>query len=215
MPGFERSRASMVRGLRESFPGAGPSVLAAMEEVPRHLFVERGLWHRAYTAHSLPIGCGQTLSQPMTVLRCLSALELRPGFSFLEIGSGSGYLAAVASRVCSRVTGIERQLSLVAASRRVLDGLGYHNVTILYGDGTDSSPRGAPFDAVLVSAGAPEVPSGLAAHLSEGGLMAVPVGDRERQRLRVLRKRASGLQETGEPFDCSFVPLVGRQGWNG
>lgn len=215
MPGFERSRTSMVRELRESFASASPTVLSAMAEVPRHLFVERGLWHRAYTAHSLPIGCGQTLSQPMTVLRCLSALRPSPGGSFLEVGSGSGYLAAVASRICSRVTGIERQLSLVTASRKVLDRLGYHNVTILYGDGTATSPRGAPFDAVLVSAAAPEVPMGLALHLCEGGLMAVPVGGRERQKMRLLRKTASGLEETGEPFDCSFVPLVGREGWNG
>lgn len=205
----------MVDELRKAFPQADPQVLEAMGEVPRHLFVERGLWHRAYTPHSLPIGCGQTLSQPATVLRCLSPLSLAPHTSFLEIGSGSGYLAAVASRICSRVTGIERQLSLVASSRRALDGLGYHNVTILYGDGTDSSPRGAPFDAVLVSAAAPSLPAGLARNVRQGGLLAVPVGERRRQRMRVLRRTASGLEEAAEPFDCSFVPLVGRQGWDG
>ena len=215
MPGFRRSRTEMVERLRERFPEAAPSVLSAMEEVPRHLFVERGLSYRAYTSHSLPIGRGQTLSQPMTVLRCLTAIHLSAGDSLLEVGSGSGYLAAVASRVCSRVTGIERQLSLVTASRRVLDELGYHNVTILYGDGTEAEPRGAPFDALLVSAAAPRVPAGLARHLRQGGAMAVPVGDRTGQRMRLLRLADGGLVEEGETFDCSFVPLLGREGWNG
>jgi protein-L-isoaspartate(D-aspartate) O-methyltransferase len=205
----------MVDRLRGEWPGAAPSVLAAMEEVPRHLFVERGLWHRAYTSHSLPIGRGQTLSQPMTVLRCLSALGLSGSSSLLEVGSGSGYLAAVASRVCLRVTGIERQLSLVTASRKVLDELGYHNVTILYGDGTAGTPRGGPFNALLVSAAAPQVPAALARHLVPGGVMAVPVGDRSRQEMRMLRRTDGGLAEAGEPFECSFVPLLGREGWNG
>ena len=205
----------MVEELGAQWPAAEPSVLKAMSQVPRHLFVERGLWHRAYTSHSLPIGCGQTLSQPMTVLRCLSALKLEAGSTFLEIGSGSGYLTAVASRICSRVTGIERQLSLVVSSRRVLDDLGYHNVTILYGDGTSSSPRGAPFDAILVSAAAPELPRGLARHLAVGGRLAVPVGSRERQRMKIMVRSAAGLQDEEDGFQCSFVPLVGREGWNG
>jgi protein-L-isoaspartate(D-aspartate) O-methyltransferase len=207
-----RPRAEMVERLAGAFPEASPSVLAAMSEVPRHVFTESGFWHMAYSEASLPIGHGQTLSQPATILRALSALELKGGDTLLEIGSGSGYLAAVASRICRRVYGVERVLALVQRSRKNLDSLSVRNVLIGYGDGHFGWPAHAPYNAVLCSAFSSSVPDGIAGQVVEGGLVAAPVGSGGGQEFVLWRRVSGSLVREGSLFPCSFVPLVSGGG---
>ncbi len=190
-----------------------PNVAAAMRQVPREEFVLPGDRDRAYEDHALPIGHGQTISQPFVVALMLDALELRPEDRLLEIGSGSGYAAAIASLLCRDVVGIERVEALADESRSRLARLGYDRVTIRSADGTVGWPGGAPYDAILVSAGAPEVPRALLDQLGAGGRLVIPVGptDRSQRLVRVVR--------AGDTFDrtdlgaVAFVPLIGEQGW--
>lgn len=183
-----------------------------MSSIPRHLFVEAPLRHRAYSDCSLPIGRGQTLSQPMTVLSCLSAVYPGESDTMLEIGSGSGYLAAVAGRLCSRVTGVEAMLDLVHRSRNVIGELGLTNVLIQYGDGGAGWPSGAPYDCIIVSAASNDVHPGLFSQLSEGGRLGAPVLGDGGQSFRFFRKKAGRIEEYRAGFPCRFVPLTGRFG---
>lgn len=215
MTDYAKPRLEMVERLTERYPGADPRILASMEAVPRHRFVERGLWHRAYSDCSLPIGKGQTLSQPSTVLLCLSALKIPDGGSLLEIGSGSGYLLAVAASVCGRAYGIERHLSLVHFSRNVLQKLSMHNVQVRFGDGGLGWMPQAPYDAVLYSAALPDLPPETVQLLVEGGRIAAPVGGRDRQSFSVWLRKRGRLESEDAGFSCSFVPLVGSAGWDG
>jgi protein-L-isoaspartate(D-aspartate) O-methyltransferase len=203
-----RPRAEMITRLRERFPDCDRGVLSAMSEVPRHLFTERGFWHMAYSEASLPIGYGQTLSQPGTILRALSALCLSGTDTLLEVGSGSGYLAAVASRLCSRVYGVERILALVQASRKSLDSLSVRNVLIGYGDGRLGWQAHAPYSAVLCSAFSGSVPDAMVEQLAEGGRIAAPVGESGRQEFILWKRENGSLKELDRLFECSFVPLV-------
>jgi protein-L-isoaspartate(D-aspartate) O-methyltransferase len=198
----------MIERLTAEYPGCDARVLGAMSEIPRHIFTENGFWHMAYGEASLPIGYGQTLSQPGTILRALSALGLSDSDTLLEIGSGSGYLAAVASRICARVYGVERILALVQASRKSLDSLSIHNVQIGYGDGHHGWPAHAPFSAILCSAFYRAVPDGIAEQVAEGGLVAAPVGEAGGQEFSLWRKESGGLVPAGRLFECSFVPMV-------
>jgi protein-L-isoaspartate(D-aspartate) O-methyltransferase len=188
------------------------AVLAAMMAVPRHEFVPEEYRSQAYEDLPLPIGGGQTISQPYIVAAMTAALHLRAGERVLEIGTGCGYQAAVLSRLAKEVFTIERRPELASSSSARLARLGYLNVHVHCGDGTLGLPEFAPFDAILVAAAAPAVPKPLLAQLAEGGRMILPVGDTEHQELQLIEKH-------GDVFPakmlegCRFVPLVGYHGW--
>jgi protein-L-isoaspartate(D-aspartate) O-methyltransferase len=188
------------------------AVLAAMTDVPRHEFVASELRSHAYDDVPLPIGSGQTISQPYIVAAMTAALQLRRGDRVLEIGTGCGYQAAVLSRLTKEVFTIERRPELASAASELLARLGYSNVHVHCGDGTLGLPESAPFDAILVAAAAPAAPQPLLDQLAQGGRMILPVGDSENQRLQLVEKRGSTfLTRTLEP--CRFVPLIGYYGW--
>ena len=182
-------------------------VLAAMRDVPRHNFVAEPLQADAYEDHPLPIGTGQTISQPYIVAVMLEHLALQPADRALEVGTGSGYATALLSRMCAEVYSVERHAELAAAAEATLQQLGYSNVKILVGDGTQGWPEFAPFDAILVSAAAHEMPPVLFAQLREGGRMVVPVGPPFSQELQLIRK-VDGKAEVHTLEGCRFVPLV-------
>ena len=196
------------RGLRD------PRVLAAMEKVPRHEFVSPGLRSQAYEDHPLPIGCGQTISQPYIVGAMLEALALEPEDVVLEIGTGCGYQAAVLAELCHQVHSMELFPELAACAHEVLRRLGHTNVSVVVGDGTLGLPEQAPFDAIVVSAAAPHVPAPLFAQLKEGGRMIIPVGPELLQELQLVVKR-EGKPEISHLDGCRFVPLVGQEGFAG
>lgn len=191
---------------------ADERVLRAMEEVPRHLFVPAELVQSAYDDRPLSIGCAQTISQPYIVALMTEALGLSGTEKVLEIGTGSGYQAAVLSRLCRYVHSVERIAALAERARENLSRAGASNVAVHVGDGTLGWPDAAPYDAVLVTAAGPSVPPPLVDQLGDGGVLVAPVGDRWSQRLVRLRK--SGEARTEETLgSVVFVPLVGRYGW--
>jgi protein-L-isoaspartate(D-aspartate) O-methyltransferase len=187
-------------------------VLDALRKVPRHRFVEEALRDRAYGDHPLPIGEGQTISQPYMVAAMTQLLRLAGTEKVLEIGSGSGYQTAVLAELARRICSIERIPGLAARARRVLEELGYTNAVVKTADGTYGWPDEAPFDRILVTAGAPAVPTPLFQQLAEGGRMVVPVGDSQSQTLHVVEK-VEGQMKTSTDCGCVFVKLVGRYGW--
>lgn len=191
-----------------------PRVLAAMSAVPRHLFVpDESVW-AAYADQPLPIGEGQTISQPFMVAAMTAALLLRGPERVLEVGTGSGYEAAILSLLARDVHTIENHATLARCAERRLEQLGYPNVRVHIGDGTLGWPDAAPYDAILVSAAAPAIPPPLTAQLVEGGPLVIPVGDAYQQELlRVRRLRGRTTSEV--LYYCRFVPLVGRHGWPG
>ncbi len=188
-------------------------VLDAMSKVPRERFLDATFARRAYEDSALPIGEGQTISQPFAVAYQTQVLDLKPGEKVLEIGTGSGYQAAVLAQMGVRVFTIERHIPLLETARKRLDSLGYHKVISRAGDGTRGWPEYAPFDAILVTAGAPDVPESLAKQLSpNGGRMVIPIGDMGRQRMYLIRKNGEELKAK-ELIDFAFVPLIGKEGW--
>jgi protein-L-isoaspartate(D-aspartate) O-methyltransferase len=193
---------------------ADPRVLAAMRRVPRHRFVPQGLWDQAYNDYPLPIGADQTISQPYIVALMTEALELKDTDRVLEIGTGSGYQAAILAELAAEVYSIDRLASLAEKAEKVLAELGYKNFQVRVGDGTLGWPEAAPFDAILVTAGAPQVPRPLLEQLALGGRLVAPVGDRFSQTLTRARKTGEGVK-----FDylggCRFVRLIGKYGWQG
>jgi|ERR1035438_10269220 protein-L-isoaspartate(D-aspartate) O-methyltransferase len=208
----EAARRSMIetqihrRGIKDS------AVLAAMTLVPRHEFVPAEFRKRAYEDAPLPIGEGQTISQPYMVAAMTAALHLGGGECVLEIGTGCGYQAAILSSLAKQVITIEYRSELATAASDRLSRLGYANVHVHCGDGTLGLPEFAPFDAILVAAGAPALPGPLMAQLREGGRMVVPVGSLENQDLQLVHRTGDAFQTTVlEP--CRFVPLVGAHGW--
>ncbi|HEX8375762.1 MAG TPA: protein-L-isoaspartate(D-aspartate) O-methyltransferase [Geminicoccaceae bacterium] len=195
-----------------------PRVLAAMREVPREAFVPEAQRAAAHDDGPLPIGAGQTISQPYVVALMAEAAEIAPGDRVLDVGTGSGYAAAVLSRLAARVCSIERHASLAEAARERLAGLGYANIEVRVGDGTlgwpdqpDQPDRG--FDAILVAAAAPAVPEALKRQLAVGGRLVIPVGGKYGQGLLRLRLTAVDRWEEENLGEVAFVPLVGRQGW--
>lgn len=188
-------------------------VLAAVGKVPRHVFFDNALLGHAYQDKAFPIGEGQTISQPYTVAFQTEKLEIKPGDKVLEIGTGSGYQACVLLELGAKVYTIEYNRNLYETSKAFLPKLGY-NPYFFYGDGSKGLPPKAPFDKIIVTAGAPVVPDALTDQLAEGGILVIPVGDRESQKMLRIRKRGTGLLK--EEFDnFAFVPLLGEQGWEG
>ncbi len=187
-------------------------VLSAMRKIPRHLFVEEAFQEQAYGDHALPIGERQTISQPFMVALMTQSLALSGTEKVLEIGTGSGYQAAILAELSAEVYSIERVELFIQKARSVLDALHYTNVRIRCADGSLGWEETAPFDAILVAAGAPEVPYPLVEQLAVGGRLLIPVGDRSSQVLKKIVKNETGFTET-ELTDCAFVPLIGAIGW--
>jgi len=188
-------------------------VLDALRRIPRHRFVEEALRDRAYGDHPLPIGENQTISQPYMVGAMTQLLRLSGSEKVLEIGTGSGYQTAVLAELARRVCSIERLPSLATRARRLLEELGYTNAVVKTADGTYGWPDEAPFDRVLVTAGAPAVPTPLFQQLVEGGRMVVPIGESQAQVLHVIDK-VDGQMRTATETGCVFVKLVGKYGWD-
>ena len=186
---------------------ADERVLAAMDRVPRHEFAPERYRSQAYEDHPLPIGEGQTISQPYIVALMLQALKLSPTDKVLEIGTGSGYVTALLAELTENVISMERHESLTESARALLAALGYSNVKVVTGDGTRGFPEAAPYDAIVVSAAAAEIPPALITQLREGGRMIIPVGASDSQQLRLVH------MENGQPHIelrelCRFVPLI-------
>lgn len=196
------------RGVRDR------AVLDAMREVPREAFVTPGYEEFAYEDGPLPIGAGQTISQPYIVALMIEAAQLRPDDKVLEVGAGSGYAAAVMSRIAKRVYAIERHESLTKEAARRFDELGYDNIELRTGDGTCGWPEEAPFDAILVSAGGPSVPESLKSQLTIGGRLIIPVGGGgSSQTLRQITRTSEDRYEEEDLGAVAFVPLIGEHGW--
>jgi protein-L-isoaspartate(D-aspartate) O-methyltransferase len=207
-PGGRRRlvEALQERGVRDL------AVLHAFDQTPRHLFVPTAMRHRAYEDSALPIGNGQTISQPSTHARYLELLALTGKERVLEIGTGSGYQTVLLSHLASQVFSIERVGTLVTQARDAIRAAGASNVSLLAGDGTLGWRDYSPYDAILVTAGSPTVPTPLAEQLSEGGRLLIPIGDREVQTLTLFTRRGDEL-ERRDIGAARFVPLIGKYGW--
>jgi len=205
----------LARELRETLERRGitdPRVLDAIEETRRDLFVPASLQYAAYEDDALPIGEGQTISQPYIVALMTQELRLEGDETVLEIGTGSGYQAAILARLARRVVTIERIERLAERARQVLSELGVTNVEFLVGDGTLGNPERGPYDRVIVTASAPAIPEPLYEQLKPGGLIVAPVGDESSQELMVVEKTPAGPRLT--PLcGCRFVKLIGKAGW--
>jgi protein-L-isoaspartate(D-aspartate) O-methyltransferase len=212
---LSRARDRMVDGQVARRGVRDQNVLDAMRRVPRERFVEPGFEEFAYDDAPLPIGEGQTISQPYIVALMIEAAEVKPGSRVLEVGAGSGYAAAVLSRIADHVYAIERHPSLVAAAQRRLEALGYWNISLRAGDGTKGWPDAAPFDAILVAAGGPEVPEPLKKQLAIGGRLVIPVSPLHgHQKLLKITRRGEHEYQQTDLGAVSFVPLIGEQGWS-
>ncbi len=211
---YRREREEMVefqiraRGVRDE------RVLAAMRKVPRHLFVPENWERAAYDDRPLPIGERQTISQPYIVAVMTEQLELKPQDRVLEIGTGSGYQAAILAEIAGKVISIERLPELAARAREDLARAGVTGVTVIVGDGTEGYPPEAPYDAIVVTAASPDIPDPLVQQLAEGGRLIAPVGPRECQDLIKLVKREGRVEKIPLGGVC-FVPLIGQFGWRG
>lgn len=190
-------------------------VLRAMEKVPRHLFVDEGLVDQAYNDNPLPIGQQQTISQPYIVALMSEAMELTGRERVLEVGTGSGYQTAVLAELAERVFSIDRIAALANGARRILEAMDYFNVAIRVGDGTFGWREESPFDAIMVTAGAPRVPRLLVEQLTVGGRMVIPVGNRSSQSLLQLTRLSNDPEELKQEDlgGCRFVDLIGEHGW--
>lgn len=211
---FPKARAKMVeeqiieRGIKD------PRVIAAMKKVPRHLFVEEALQSQAYNDRPLPIGEKQTISQPYMVALMTEALEFRGNDRVLEIGSGSGYQTAILAEIAQEIFSVERIRPLAIRARKLLYDLGYFNVEIKIFDGTFGWSEKGPFDAIIVTAGSPNIPQPLYDQLSEGGRLVIPVGNSDVQDLFRITKTEKGMKKE-DLGGCRFVKLIGRYGWEG
>ena len=215
MDRYEKQRKKMVdaqirsRGIRDA------RVLRAMEKIPRHLFVDEGLIDQAYNDSPLPIGEKQTISQPYIVALMTEALELAGREKVLELGTGSGYQAAILAELADRVFTIERIASLAQKARRLLESLNYYNAVIRVGDGTYGWREESPFDALLVAAGSPSIPRTLVEQLAVGGRLVIPVGGRYTQNLIKLTRLSENPDDVRQEDlgGCRFVSLIGEHGW--
>jgi len=212
-PNYRKLREKMVeiqirlRGIRDE------RVLRVMQEVPRHFFVPEESVPYAYEDHPLPIGAGQTISQPYMVALMTERLELTGEEKVLEIGTGSGYQAAILSKLAKGVCTVEKIASLSEKCRELFQGLGYTNIYLKTGDGTEGWKEEALFDGIIVTAGAPEIPTPLLEQLAEGGRIVIPVGGSYSQEL-IVGKKVGGELEKKSVCGCVFVPLLGKYGWD-
>ncbi|MBI5250364.1 MAG: protein-L-isoaspartate(D-aspartate) O-methyltransferase [Desulfomonile tiedjei] len=210
---YESARKIMVqnqiiaRGVRDKH------VISAMESVPRHLFVEESLQDEAYDDNPLPIGEGQTISQPFMVAIMTELLDLKDTDRVLEIGTGSGYQAAVLSRLCAWVYSVERVPALAERAKKTLVTCGYDNLSFKIGDGSQGWPEEAPFDGIIVTAGSPRIPGVLVDQLAEDGKLVIPVGNRFSQTLKRVTKERNG-NKVQSFTGCRFVDLIGEHGWS-
>lgn len=212
--GFETARTRMINEQLVPRGISDPMVLAAMGKVPRHLFVDEALEGQAYSDFPLPIGEGQTISQPFIVALMTQALRLKGDEKVLEIGTGCGYQAAVLSQICQRIFTVERIKKLYVKARRTFDLLHYHNIICKLDDGTWGWPEQSPFDAIIVTASGPKLPEPLLEQLADPGIMVMPVGaDRFSQDLVVVTKQAGRLSEQVIE-QVRFVDLIGNHGWH-
>jgi protein-L-isoaspartate(D-aspartate) O-methyltransferase len=212
MEDFKKLRDLMVdaqlipRGIKDE------RVLSAMRKVPRHIFVDDYMQHKAYDDMALPIGDEQTISQPYMVAIMTELLELKGSEKVLEIGTGSGYQAAILGELSSEVFTIERKALLAKKAGERFQALGYINVHVITGDGTLGLPEESPFDRILITAGSPKIPEPLIEQLADGGIIIAPVGIRFSQQLLIVRKSKEGISEQTH-VPCVFVPLIGKHGW--
>jgi len=209
---YNRKREEMVRSQIEARGIRDPRVLSAFRAVPRHLFVSEALREQAYGDYPLPIGDQQTISQPYIVAEMTQALELGRDDRVLEIGTGSGYQAAILAQIVYRVYTVERKRALYMQTRNLFDKLNYYNIVTKYADGTKGWQEESPFDAIVVTAGAPELPEVLITQLAEGGRLVVPVGNQHTQELIKICREKGDVQQTNLG-GCRFVKLVGEHGW--
>jgi len=209
---YERQREEMVQQQIAARGITDAKVLAAFRKVPRHLFVSEALRDQAYGDYPLPIGEQQTISQPYIVAEMTQALELNNDDRVLEIGTGSGYQAAILAEIVYRVYTIERIRTLYVQTRNLLDKLKYHSIVMRCSDGTSGWHDEGPFDAIIVTAGAPEVPEKMLDQLVEGGRMVVPVGNQHSQELIKFTKNKNGIHKSNLG-GCRFVKLIGAHGW--
>lgn len=213
MDDFRLPRERMVERLREHYQIRDNRVLAAITIVPRHLFVPEALRGNAYADHALPIAAGQTISQPFIVARMTELLEIDRSSKVLEIGAGSGYQTAILACLAKDVYAVERIKELADEAARQLRGLDFRNVYLRCADGTKGWEAGAPFDAILVAAGGPEIPEPLLQQLKIGGRLVIPIGETQESQtlMRIIRTDTGFLKQNHG--SCAFVPLVGQHGW--
>ncbi|MBP7669002.1 MAG: protein-L-isoaspartate(D-aspartate) O-methyltransferase [Candidatus Eisenbacteria bacterium] len=209
---FPRARERMIATQLRGRGIFHERVLAAFAEIPRHFFVDPALVDQAYADRSLPIGFGQTITQPFMVARMLELLDPQPDQRILEIGTGSGYQAALLSRLAQTVFTMERVAALAESAGRALARLEITNVIQRVGDGSTGWISNAPFDGIVVAAGAPEAPRSLLTQLRDGGRLVIPTGSRSGQTLTVIERRGEEFAPALQ-FPCAFVPLVGKEGW--
>lgn len=209
---FEKLRKEMVEFQIQSRGISSPRVLEAMRKVERHLFVPEEYRQYAYEDHPVQIGYDQTISQPYMVALMTELLELKPTDKVLEIGTGSGYQTAILAELAEKVISIERIPELAKSAEERLKNLGYHNVQVICGDGTVGYPSEAPYDAILVTAGSPDVPETLKKQLKDGGRLVIPVGWRNLQVLLKITRNGDGYS-IERHTNCIFVPLIGKEGW--
>ena len=215
MDRYAKQRKKMVDSQIRSRGVRDERVLRAMEKIPRHLFIDEGLIDQAYNDNPLPIGEKQTISQPYIVALMTEALELKARDKVLELGTGSGYEAAILAELADRVFTIERIASLAQKARKLLESLNYYNVVIRVGDGTYGWREESPFDAIAVSAGSPSIPRMLVEQLAIGGRLVIPVGSRYSQSLIKLTRLSENPDDVKREDlgGCRFVNLIGEHGW--
>jgi protein-L-isoaspartate(D-aspartate) O-methyltransferase len=188
-------------------------ILDAFRKVPRHLFVDAMFYAQAYDDNALPLGDGQTISQPFVVAFMTQCLQIRKDDKILEIGTGSGFQTAILAQFSRRVYTIERQQNLGDTARKRLREMGYENIVFKIGDGSHGWIQHAPFDRIIVTAGAPVLPPSMAGQLSIGGIMVIPTGEKQNQNLEIYEKTSAGLEKKSAG-GVVFVPLIGKEGWN-
>lgn len=215
MDEYKIAREKMVARLRDYYRISDSRLLEVMNTIPRHQFVPEALKFQAYRDNALPISSNQTISQPYIVAKMTELLELTPSSKVLEIGAGSGYQTVILARLGRAVYAVERVPALAETVKKRLAELGIRNVTVQLSDGTEGWEIYAPYDAILVAAGSPAIPTPLLAQLKDGGRLVIPIGEDPRSQIltRVIKDKTG--YRTEEHGACSFVPLIGQHGWKG